>query len=143
MDYGTFHTLVTHLDTEQQQMEFSNLVARSISNLGLRIEENFYSELQTYSTFKIDYFSNGHIDLKEPTILDVCPDKSYKIVLKLNNNKIKILDMNPFLEKGDFVKLKDWKIFKTVYVDELQGICWDCYNLSLSKDTVLKHSRYL
>lgn len=143
MDYGTFHTLVTHLDRAEQKTEFANLIATSLRNLGARIEEPFYVELQTYSTFYIGYYVDGHINIEEPTILDVCPSDNYKIVIKLNNWKVKILDMNKFLDKGDFAKLKDYEVFKTVKTDELQGIEWDCFNLSLSKDTILKHSRYL
>lgn len=143
MDYSTFRMLIAYLDTQEQKEQFANLVSVSISNMGSKIGEEFYFELQDYSTLKIDYYTDGHINVKEPIINEVYPSDNFKIVLKLDNNKVKILDMNKFLNKGDFVKLKDYEVFKTVKIDELNGIEWDCFNLSLSKDTVLKHSRYL
>lgn len=93
--------------------------------------------------FTLFYFTDVHIDLEEIKIIEIYPSDNFKIVLKLSTNKVTILDMNKFLNKGDFVKLKDYEVFKTVRLDELQGIEWDCYNLSLSRDTILKHSRYL
>lgn len=143
MDFSTFRMFIAYLHSSEDKEQFSNLVSKSISNMGLKISEEFYIELQNYSSYKLSYYTDGHIDLEEIKIIEIYPSDNYKIVLKLNNNKIKILDMNQFLCKGDFTKLKDWEVFRTVHLDVLQGIEWDCYNLSLSKDTVLKHSRYL
>lgn len=143
MNYSTFRMLIAYLDTPDQKEQFANLVSVSLSNMGLKIGDDFYSELQTYSTNTIHYYIDGHIDISEPKIIGVFPSENYKIAIKMDNLKVKILDMNPFLEKGDFTKLKDVNIFKTAKLDCLEGIEWDCYNLSLSKDTILKHSRYL
>ncbi|CEP45202.1 DUF2442 domain-containing protein [Paraclostridium sordellii] len=143
MDYSTFRMLIAYLHSSEDKEQFSNLVSKSISNMGLKISEEFYIELQNYSSYKLSYYIDGHIDLEEIKIIEIYPSDNYKIVLKLNNNKIKILDMNQFLCKGDFTKLKDVNTFKTAKLDCLEGIEWDCYNLSLSRDTILKHSRYL
>lgn len=63
--------------------------------------------------------------------------KDYTLELYLNDNSKKIFDMKPYLNLGDFKRLQDWELFKTVHIDELNGIEWDCYNLSLSRDTII------
>lgn len=71
--------------------------------------------------------------------IGVVPMDGYLLKFYLNSGGIALLDMKPFLEKGDFIKLKDWEVFKTVKLDALQGIEWSYANLSLSKDTILSH----
>ena len=69
--------------------------------------------------------------------LGVAPLDGYLLKFSLNSGGFALLDMKPFLEQGDFIILKDLKLFKTVKLDELQGIEWDSVNLSLSRDTII------
>ena len=69
--------------------------------------------------------------------LGVAPLDGYLLKFYLNSGGFALLDMNPFLEQGDFIILKDLNLFKTVKLDELQGIEWDSVNLSLSRDTII------
>lgn len=50
-----------------------------------------------------------------------------------------MFNMKPYLTKGDFTVLKDWDIFKTVRLDQLEGVEWSYANLSISKDTIISH----
>ena len=57
-------------------------------------------------------------------IINVKPLPEYKLVITFKNNEIKLLDMNPFLEKGIFSELKDVTLFKTVHVS-FDSIEWN------------------
>lgn len=71
------------------------------------------------------------------TFIGVVPLPDYLLKFFLKDGSIRIFNMKPYLTKGDFTVLQDWNIFKTVKLDELQGIEWDYKNLSLSKDTII------
>lgn len=73
----------------------------------------------------------------EFSFLGVVPMDGYFLKFYLNSGGIAILDMKPYLDKGDFIVLRDWNIFKTVRLDDLEGVEWSYANLSLSKDTIL------
>lgn len=62
--------------------------------------------------------------------------KSFVLEISLSSGVLKFFDMSPFLERGDFVLLKDVKEFKNFTIDE-GGICWSC-GVSLSWNTILK-----
>lgn len=64
---------------------------------------------------------------------------NYILELHLKDGSIKYFDMKPYLNKGDFKKLRDINLFKTVRLDVLEGIEWDYKNLSLSRDTLEKY----
>ena len=57
-------------------------------------------------------------------IINVKPLPEYKLVITFKNSEIKLLDMNPFLEKGIFSELKDVTLFKTVHVS-FDSIEWN------------------
>ena len=46
----------------------------------------------------------------------VKPLAGYKLFLTFENDEERIFDMNPFLDKGIFMELRDTRIFNTVHV---------------------------
>lgn len=69
-------------------------------------------------------------------VKEVIVKDSYFLELKLNTEEKVLFDVKPYLDKGDFVILKELEEFKNFIVDE-GGICWSC-GVSLSWDTILK-----
>jgi len=67
----------------------------------------------------------------------VTATSNYTLKLTLDNGENFFFDVKPYLEKGVFTKLKDMELFKTVRLDSLEGVEWACYNLSLSKNTLV------
>lgn len=49
-------------------------------------------------------------------IIDVKPLKDYKLLLTFDNQKKKIKDMKPYLDKGIFTKLNNLDIFNSVKI---------------------------
>ncbi|CEP45238.1 DUF2442 domain-containing protein [Paraclostridium sordellii] len=54
---------------------------------------------------------------RQLTFIGVVPMDGYLLKFYLNSGGIALLNMKPFLEKRDFIKLKDWEVFKTVKLD--------------------------
>lgn len=75
----------------------------------------------------------------EHTFIGVVPLADFLLKFYLTDGSVRLLDMKPYIELGDFKALKDFEVFKTVYLDRLEGVCWDYANLSLSKDTIIAH----
>ena len=74
------------------------------------------------------------------TFIGVMPISSdYLLKFYLVDGSVRYFDMKPYIEQGAFKVLKDISIFNSVYLDKLEGIEWDCANLSLSKDTIIAH----
>ncbi|MEG1482838.1 DUF2442 domain-containing protein [Clostridium sp.] len=69
-------------------------------------------------------------------VKEVIVKDSYLLELKLDTEEKFSFDVKPYLDRGDFVILKDVEEFKDFIVDE-GGICWNC-GVSLSWDTILK-----
>lgn len=75
----------------------------------------------------------------EHLFIGVVPTPNYILKFYLIDGSIRLFNVKPYLELGDFKALKDVTLFNTVRLDQFEGIEWDCYNLSLSKDTILSH----
>ena len=71
--------------------------------------------------------------------IGVLPLSDFILKFYLTDGSIRLLDMKPYIELGDFKVLKNIDIFNSVYLDHLEGVCWDYKNLSLSKDTIIAH----
>lgn len=70
------------------------------------------------------------------SVVEVIPLKDYKLLLTFNNNKQKIFDVNPYLKKGVFSKLRNPKVFKSVRVC-FDSIAWgNC--LDIAPETLYK-----
>lgn len=75
----------------------------------------------------------------ENTFIGVVPLSDYTLKFYLTDGSVRIFDVKPYLDKGDFIVLKNIDIFNTVFLDHLDGVCWDYKNISLSKDTIVAH----
>ncbi|WP_419756972.1 hypothetical protein ACNUKZ_15260 (plasmid) [Clostridium perfringens] len=73
------------------------------------------------------------------TFVGVMPMPNYLLKFYLTSGGVALFDMKPYIELGDFKVLKNIDIFNSVYLDRLEGVCWDYKNLSLSKDTIIAH----
>lgn len=71
-------------------------------------------------------------------IISVQPLDDYKILLTFDNNKKKIKDMKPYLEKGVFQKLKDKDFFNTVKIS-FGTVSWG-ENIDLCADSLYETS---
>lgn len=60
--------------------------------------------------------------------------ENYKVHVKFNNGVEKICNLEPFLEKGDFIELKNKKLFNTIRSIKW-GVEWS-NGLDLSADTL-------
>jgi hypothetical protein len=49
-----------------------------------------------------------------PRVSQVSPNQDYTIELKFDNGERKVFDVKPYLDKGVFQKLKDFKEFNSV-----------------------------
>jgi hypothetical protein len=57
-----------------------------------------------------------------PTVVNVKPERDYKLLLSFTNGEIKRYDVKPHLEKGIFRELKDEGVFNSVrpFLDSIQ-----------------------
>ena len=53
------------------------------------------------------------------SVKEVKPLDEYKFLLTFENDEVRLFDMNPYLEKGIFIELKDKSMFNSV------KICFD------------------
>ena len=51
-----------------------------------------------------------------PRVIGVSPNQDYTIALVFDNGESKIFDVKPYLDKGIFQKLRDFKKFNSVKV---------------------------
>lgn len=73
-----------------------------------------------------------------PRIIDVKPEKDYRLKLFFTNGEIKIFDVKPYLTTGLFEELKDISLFNSVkpFMDSIQ---WN-NGLDLCPDTLYLES---
>ena len=57
-----------------------------------------------------------------PRVKDVKATDDYKLILTFTDDKVKIFDVTPYLDKGFFKQLKDKSYFKSVkpFMDSIQ-----------------------
>ena len=60
----------------------------------------------------------------QPTVQSVKALSRYRIELQFDNEEVRILDMNSYLDFGVFAGLKDEKLFQTVHVC-FDSVEWD------------------
>lgn len=141
MDLQQFRTFIQTLDTTEQKQEFANLIAISLHNQKKQLGEEFFWELRSYSNFLIENVDYLHILHYQPyTFFSVKALDNYILEIMLDTGKVKYFNMQPYLDYPIFAHLKNVDIFKTVRLDDLEGVEWDLNNgASLSKDTLIKH----
>lgn len=52
----------------------------------------------------------------KPAVIEVLPKSGFLLELTFENGEIKMFDMNPYLNTGLFVKLKNEEVFNSVKV---------------------------
>lgn len=57
------------------------------------------------------------------SVIDVKPSNDYKLELTFENDKKRIFDMKPYLDKGIYSELRDERVFRTVRVS-FDSIVW-------------------
>ncbi len=57
-------------------------------------------------------------------VKDVEPKSNYTLLLTFKNEEVRLFDMRPFLDKGQFKELYDLTMFNTVHVS-FDTIEWD------------------
>ena len=63
---------------------------------------------------------------KRKKIIDVEPHKDFSLTITFDNDEKRWLDCKTFIKDGTvFGVLKDYNIFKQVYVDDTHSISWD------------------
>lgn len=65
---------------------------------------------------------------------DIILHDDYRIQVRFDNGEVKICDLAPFLDKGDFCELKEKSMFNTIRVIRW-GVEW-ANGLDLSADTL-------
>lgn len=67
------------------------------------------------------YYASGR-----KKIIDVEPHKDFSLTITFDNDEKRWLDCKTFIKDGTvFGVLKDYNIFKQVYVDDTHSISWD------------------
>ncbi len=68
-----------------------------------------------------EYFASGR-----KKIIKVFPTKNFELILEFNNGEKRVLNCKPFIKDNTvFEVLKDYNIFKRVYIDDSGSISWD------------------
>ena len=68
-----------------------------------------------------EYYASGR-----KKILSVNPNADFTLLLVFDNDERKILDVKPILEEGGvFAPLREYSIFKHVYLDDRNCVSWD------------------
>ncbi len=55
----------------------------------------------------------------------VKPMKHYLLLIKFDNDEVKVFNCFPLLQDKLFSKIADISYFKTVHIDEMGLVCWD------------------
>ena len=63
----------------------------------------------------------------------------FELTLKFNTGEERLFDMKPYLDKGDFKRLKEPNLFNQAYV-AFDTVCWPG-NLDISPATLYDKSR--
>ncbi len=67
------------------------------------------------------YFVSGR-----KKIIKVCPNKDFKLIIEFDNGEKRMLNCKPFIKDNTvFEVLKDYDIFKRVYIDDTGAVSWD------------------
>ena len=56
---------------------------------------------------------------------DVKAMHNYLLLVRFDNDEVKIYNCFPLLEDKLFSKIKDKDFFNTVHIDEMGVVCWD------------------
>ena len=57
------------------------------------------------------------------SVIQVQPLNDYMLKVAFSTGELKLFDVKPFLDKGIFQKLQDYKVFNQAYVD-YGTVCW-------------------
>ena len=74
-----------------------------------------------------------------PRVKDVKPNKNYTLTIIFTNGEVKLFDMKPYLNTGDFTELKNKEVFNSVK-PFLGSIQW-MNELDLCPDTLYLDSK--
>jgi len=74
-----------------------------------------------------------------PRVKEVQPKSDYMLELIFTNNEKKLFDVKPYLDKGNFIELKDRSVFNSVR-PFLGSIQWE-NGLDLCPDTLYLDSK--
>ena len=73
-----------------------------------------------------------------PRVIKVKPSTDFQLELTFSNGEEKVMDMNPYLNKGRFIELKNESMFATV-ICTMGSIQWQ-NGLDLCPDTLYEES---
>lgn len=73
------------------------------------------------------------------SVIKVIPQEAYKLLITFCTGETKLFDAQPYLEKGDFTRLKDKQLFNQAYV-AFDTICWPG-NLDIAPETLYDRSQ--
>ncbi|MHB1652071.1 MAG: DUF2442 domain-containing protein [Desulfitobacteriaceae bacterium] len=76
-----------------------------------------------------------------PRVIDVKPGGNYTIILKFDNDEIRVFDVSPYLDYPFFLELKDEELFNTVR-STLGTVVWK-NGQDFCPDTLYEESSYL
>ena len=57
--------------------------------------------------------------------IKVKPLNNYLLLVKFDNEEIRVFNCFPLLEDNIYKSLKNQDFFKTVHIDEMGLVCWD------------------
>lgn len=67
------------------------------------------------------YFATGR-----KKILSVVPNEDFTLTITFENAEKRIFDTKPYIQRNTvFGQLSDFEIFKRVYIDDSNNVCWD------------------
>lgn len=118
------------------QMMFADIIEKFSKQTGKTLDESldYFYESTTYEKIKkglyvtgenyltdelmIEYgfMENPCCEYKRLHISEVRTTEDYKLIFKLEDGTIKMFDMNPHLDKGIFLELRNYELFKQVKV---------------------------
>jgi hypothetical protein len=67
-------------------------------------------------------------------VTQVQPLENYMLKVAFSTGEVKLFDVKPYLNKGQFIKLQDEKYFNQAYVD-YETVCWPG-NLDIAPETL-------
>ena len=74
-----------------------------------------------------------------PRVRHVIPQKDFTLILTFTNNQMRKFDMAPYLKKGIFKTLAEWKIFNKAKI-AFGTVIWPG-DLDISPDTLYLESK--
>lgn len=75
------------------------------------------------------------------SVIHVHPLDNFHLELEFNTGEKGVFDMRPYLDKGVFVRLRDFALFKQAYV-AFDTVCWP-NGLDISPETLYDRSQML